>query len=516
MARLPEPTISAVLIVKDEEDYLARCLESVRWVDEIVVYDTGSTDRTVEIAREFTDAVIEGYWNDDFGDARNRAIAHATSDWVLIVDADETFEANAQTVRRHLREAQANFLTVTVAARVVAPGAADTPVASIRVFRRADGAYAGALHEQVVNRPGRPMVIRPLPGASIRHAGYSEGPEAMAERAHRNLELAEQEVAAARASRDESPAEYAVKQANLARSLSAVGRADEALELAEEIYDGGALADIAMELLAGSMALTAARKSGRPELARTWVDRLAAVTGNRVWADVVLVQVAATEGSPERTLDALECIPATMVDALGRRVRRADYAQYEVWALWKLGRTAEARSAAERAVRAGVLPGGPQELLTWLGDEGVRTVVGALPDDLWRVLAVVCTQEPGRDGRAVLDVMAQVRPADLATLLCGSRLTFPHDLAGLEEAATWSARLRGAGLEEYCPLVVAATNADAPATQRARAAALALYAYDDSRALPALEAALAGVTPEEEAELAAELDVLAPGLVSHA
>lgn len=515
MARQPEPTISAVLIVKDEEDYLARCLESVRWVDEIVVYDTGSTDRTVEIARQFTDTVVEGYWNDDFGDARNRAIAHATSDWVLIVDADETFEANASSVRRHLREAQANFLTVTIAARVVAPGAADTPVASIRAFRRADGAYAGALHEQVVNRPGRPMVIRPLPGASIRHAGYSEGPEAMAERAHRNLELAEQEVADARATRGELPAEYAVKQANLARSLSAVGRADEALELAEELYDDGALTDIAMELLAGSMALTAARKSGRPELARAWVDRLASVTGNRVWADVVRVQVAASEGSAERTLDALECIPSTMVDALGRRVRRADYAQYEVWALWKLGRGAEALAAAQRAARTGVLPGGPRELLAWLGEEGVRAFVDVLPDDPWRVLAVACTQEADRDGRVVLDVMAQVRPADLTTLLCGGRLSFPHDLAGLEEAATWSARLRAAGVAEYCPLVATATGTDVPAAQRARAAALALFAYDDARALPALEAALVAVAPEEEDELAAQLDVLAPGLVSH-
>ncbi|MCM3661973.1 glycosyltransferase family 2 protein [Georgenia satyanarayanai] len=516
MARQPDPTISAVLIVKDEEDYLARCLESVRWVDEIVVYDTGSSDRTVEIARQFTDTVIEGYWNDDFGDARNRALEHATGEWILQVDADETFECEPRRVRRHLREPRANFLTVTIAARVVAPGAADTPVASIRLFRRADGTYAGALHEQVVNRPGRPMVIRPLPGTSIRHAGYSEGPEAMAERAYRNLELAQRELEVAGPSRGERPGGYAMKQANLARSLSAVGRTDEALELAEEIHDGGALANIAMELLAGSMALAAARKSGRPELARTWVDRLAAVTGNRVWADVVLVQVAASEGSAERTLDALDCIPATMVDALGRRVRRADYAQYEVWALWKLGRAAEALSTAQRAARAGVLPGGPRELMTWLGEEGVRAFIDALPDDVWQVLAVVCTQEDHQDGRAVLGAMAQVRPTDLATLLCGSRLSFPHDLAGLEEAARWSARQRGAGLAEYCPLVATATAADVPATQRARAAALALFAYDDARALPALEAALAAVAPQDEPELAVQLDVLAPGLVSHA
>lgn len=515
MARHADPTISAVLIVKDEEDYLARCLKSVQWVDEIVVYDTGSTDRTVEIARQFTDKVIEGYWNDDFGAARNRAIEHATSDWVLIIDADETFDANPRSVRKHVGEARANFLTVTITAQVAAPGAVDTPVASVRLFRRLDGAYAGALHEQVVNRPGRPMTIRPLPGASIRHAGYAEGPEAMAERAHRNLELAEQELAEAAASPDERPTEYALKQANLARSLSAVGQVDEALELAETIHEGGALPDVAMELLAPAMAVAAARKSGRVELARTWIDRLRSVTGNRVWADSALVQVAAAEGSAERTLDAVGRIPSTTVDALGRRVRRVDFAHYEVWALWKLGRAAEALEVAKRAARAGVLPGGPRELWAWFGPEGTHAFVDSLRDDAWQVLAVVCTQEATPEGRAVLDAMARVRPADLAVLLCASRLSFPHDLAGLEEAATWSARLRGAGMAEYCPLVSTATG-DAPAAQRVRAAALALFAYDDARALPALEAALSDVAPEDEDELARQLDVLAPGLVARA
>ncbi len=74
----PLSLISVCLIVKDEEEMLASCLESVADIaDEIVVYDTGSTDGTVEIARAAGARVIEGYWDDSFARARNAALAHA-------------------------------------------------------------------------------------------------------------------------------------------------------------------------------------------------------------------------------------------------------------------------------------------------------------------------------------------------------------------------------------------------------------------------------------------------------
>lgn len=104
-------TLSAVLIVKDEEEVLERCLSSVAWADEIVVYDTGSTDRTVEIARRFTETVVEGYWDEDFGAARNRALAHATSDWIMVVDADEVMVGDPESVLRRLAVGTANLYT---------------------------------------------------------------------------------------------------------------------------------------------------------------------------------------------------------------------------------------------------------------------------------------------------------------------------------------------------------------------------------------------------------------------
>lgn len=88
--RSSDPKISAVLIVKNEESVLDKCLQSVKGVDEIIVCDTGSTDSTVEVAKKYTDKVFTDYtWNDNFAEARNHALKKATGDWVISIDADE-------------------------------------------------------------------------------------------------------------------------------------------------------------------------------------------------------------------------------------------------------------------------------------------------------------------------------------------------------------------------------------------------------------------------------------------
>lgn len=84
------PRLSLTMIVKNEEKNLATCLASVQnLVDEIIIMDTGSTDKTKEIAASFTNNIHDFTWVDDFAAARNAALRHATGDWVLILDADE-------------------------------------------------------------------------------------------------------------------------------------------------------------------------------------------------------------------------------------------------------------------------------------------------------------------------------------------------------------------------------------------------------------------------------------------
>src|SRR3989344_8298667 len=85
-----KPLLSLCMIVRDEEKDLESCLKAVKdHVDEIVIVDTGSKDKTVEIAKKFTSKVFHFEWCDDFSAARNESLKHATGDWILVLDADE-------------------------------------------------------------------------------------------------------------------------------------------------------------------------------------------------------------------------------------------------------------------------------------------------------------------------------------------------------------------------------------------------------------------------------------------
>lgn len=101
-------TLSLCMILKDEEFFLPRCLESVRdYVDELVLVDTGSTDRTVEICQQFTDRVFQFDWKDDFAAARNFSLQQARGQWILVLDADELItQADLATLRALLSGAQ--------------------------------------------------------------------------------------------------------------------------------------------------------------------------------------------------------------------------------------------------------------------------------------------------------------------------------------------------------------------------------------------------------------------------
>lgn len=81
-------TVSAIIITLNEEKNIARCLDAITWIDEIIVLDSGSTDNTVEIVRKYTDKVYHQDWL-GFGPQKNKALSYVTSDWVLWLDADE-------------------------------------------------------------------------------------------------------------------------------------------------------------------------------------------------------------------------------------------------------------------------------------------------------------------------------------------------------------------------------------------------------------------------------------------
>jgi (heptosyl)LPS beta-1,4-glucosyltransferase len=80
--------LSVTVITRDEATHIGDCLDSVRWADEIVVVDTGSTDRTLEICQKYTPRIYSCAWT-GYAAAKNAALSHATGEWVLSLDADE-------------------------------------------------------------------------------------------------------------------------------------------------------------------------------------------------------------------------------------------------------------------------------------------------------------------------------------------------------------------------------------------------------------------------------------------
>lgn len=100
--------LSAVIITKNAAKDIQRCLNSVRWANEIIIVDSGSEDETVTLARKYTDKIFVTDWP-GFGPQKNRAIAHATCPWILSIDADEWLsDALQQEIIQRIKEENTN------------------------------------------------------------------------------------------------------------------------------------------------------------------------------------------------------------------------------------------------------------------------------------------------------------------------------------------------------------------------------------------------------------------------
>ena len=149
-------TISACMMVKNEEELLPQCLESIKdIVDEIIVVDTGSTDRTVEIAKRYGAKIYHHPWENDFSKHRNQSIGYATGDWFLIIDADERLEKgnfNKDTIKKSL--ASLSEEVHVLLARVEdydREGKIQFGFRSTRLFRNNVGVhYKGIVHNQAI------------------------------------------------------------------------------------------------------------------------------------------------------------------------------------------------------------------------------------------------------------------------------------------------------------------------------------------------------------------------------
>ena len=144
---MSRPLLSTALIVRDEERYLADCLRSLRGLaDEVVVVDTGSRDRTPEIARDGGAQLHDVAWRNDFAAARNAALDRCSGEWILYIDADERLRGGSRVHLERLlgKRRRAGYYVK------LHPKRGYTAYWEMRLFRNhPDIRFEGVIHENI-------------------------------------------------------------------------------------------------------------------------------------------------------------------------------------------------------------------------------------------------------------------------------------------------------------------------------------------------------------------------------
>ncbi|MDD5558295.1 tetratricopeptide repeat protein [Candidatus Methylomirabilis sp.] len=192
-------TLSLCMIVKNEEANLGRCLESVTGVaDEIIVVDTGSTDRTVEIARQHGAKIFSHQWSDDFAAARNVSLRSATSDWILVLDADEALaKEDRGCLRALLRQDGPTAYLLNIVSPVNDRRSSHAVINAFpRLFRnRPEIRFEGRCHEQVTPSIARVGGTVSPSEIQVHHRGYHGLWVDLSAKRQRNVRLLRQQLA---------------------------------------------------------------------------------------------------------------------------------------------------------------------------------------------------------------------------------------------------------------------------------------------------------------------------------
>jgi tetratricopeptide (TPR) repeat protein len=193
---LGQERITLCMIVKNEQELLPRCLASVKdAVDEMVIVDTGSDDRTVEIAKSFGAKVYHHPWQNSFSLHRNQSIEYATGDWVMILDADEELErADIAKLRTATRIPDINIISVSVLNKNLKTGELTSFLPSMRLWRRKLNChYESIVHNELRVPEGEPVLRADI---HVYHYGYSLDWDKQKRKIERTRKLLEEQLAA--------------------------------------------------------------------------------------------------------------------------------------------------------------------------------------------------------------------------------------------------------------------------------------------------------------------------------
>ncbi|MBS4190260.1 glycosyltransferase [Bacillus sp. FJAT-49705] len=187
-----EKTITLCMIVKNEEKFLERCLSSVKSkVDEIIIVDTGSTDGTIEIASKFKAKVYNLEWKADFSFARNFSLEKATSDYILVLDADEYLDDSSNLEK--VLETEKDHYTVRIKNYLSSGGAIYHP--AVRLFKNNRGLqYFGKIHEHLNVEDKSLNLTHEFGDLIINHEGYKDEIVKEKNKHERNIKILLDEV----------------------------------------------------------------------------------------------------------------------------------------------------------------------------------------------------------------------------------------------------------------------------------------------------------------------------------
>lgn len=183
--------VSLSMIIKNEEVFLEDCLRSVEdVVDEIVIVDTGSTDKSLEIAKKYNARIFNFEWIDDFSAARNYALQNSTGDWILYLDADERLSPDSKSIIRELTDENKNIGINCTVSSIDEKGGTPSTMNYVRLFRNVpDVKFEGKVHEQIeasLKRSNCEIINSEI---EIIHLGYNISSDELQVKARRNLEL---------------------------------------------------------------------------------------------------------------------------------------------------------------------------------------------------------------------------------------------------------------------------------------------------------------------------------------
>lgn len=189
--------LSVCMITKNEKQNLERCLRQlVPYPFELVVADTGSTDGTIAMARQYTESVYEFTWCDDFAKAKNFAVSKAKYDQVLVIDSDEYLQKiDLETIAAQIHAFPKAVGRIQRINQILQGGEVRESSEYLnRLFNRRYYHYERKIHEQLVSIDGHSLetYIAPI---TVEHSGYLLSEEERRKKAERNIRLLERELA---------------------------------------------------------------------------------------------------------------------------------------------------------------------------------------------------------------------------------------------------------------------------------------------------------------------------------